>query len=72
MLRTEAGRAVEEGQFRIYAVSTVDEGISILTGAEAGVCAADGKYPDDSVNGRVAARLSELSEGLIRFNAPPA
>jgi len=72
MLRSEVVRAVEEGQFRIYAVSTIDQGVSILTGAEAGERGPDGRYPDDSVNARVAERLRELAEGLQRFNSPPA
>jgi len=72
MLRHEVVQAVKDGQFRVYAVETIDDGIAILTGAEAGQRGPDGAYPDDSVNGRVAKRLRELAEGLRRFNTPPA
>jgi len=72
MLRHEIVEAVNNGQFRVYAVGTIDEGISILTGVDAGERGPDGSYPDDSVNGRVDKRLRDLAEGLRRFNAPPA
>jgi len=36
MLRKDVVRAVEEGKFSIYAVKTIDEGIEIMTGKEAG------------------------------------
>jgi lon-related putative ATP-dependent protease len=60
MLRPEVVEAVEQGQFHIYAVSTIDEGIELLTGVPAGVPDKRGNYPAASVNGRVAKRLTEL------------
>jgi predicted ATP-dependent protease len=67
MLREEVVEAVRQGQFRIYAVRTVDEGIEILTGAAAGERAADGSYPEGTVNYLIDQRLSELAEGLKGF-----
>jgi hypothetical protein len=55
---------VTEGKFHIYPVRTIDEGIEILTGVPAGAPDADGTYPEDSVHGRVVARLEEIAENL--------
>ena len=67
MLKSEVLKAVEEERFAIYAISSIDEGISILTGVEAGKLNAKGKFPAKSVNGRVVARLVELSKTLQKF-----
>jgi len=64
MLRAEVRQAVAEGQFHIYPVSTIDEGIEILTGVPAGEPQEDGTYPEDSVHGRVMARLAEIAKNL--------
>jgi predicted ATP-dependent protease len=62
MLRRDVVEAAEAGRFRIYAVENVDQAIALLTGVPAGDADASGKYPEGSVNRRVAARLAELSE----------
>jgi predicted ATP-dependent protease len=67
MLREEVVDVVRQGQFRIYAVRTVDEGIEILTGVAAGERAADGSYPEGTVNCLIDQRLGELAEGLRGF-----
>jgi len=67
MLREDVVEAVREGLFHIYPVRTVDEAISILTGAEAGVPDDEGVYPEDSVNGLVKASLRDLAERLKSF-----
>lgn len=67
MLREEVVDAVRQGQFHIYAVRTVDEGIEILAGVAAGEKAADGSYPEGTVNYLIDQRLSELAEGLRGF-----
>jgi len=60
-------KAVREGQFQMYEVKTIDEGIEILTGIPAGEKQTDGTYPEDTVNYRVDKRLRELAEGLKGF-----
>jgi len=70
MLKTEVIEAVEKGIFSIYGVKTIDEGISILTGVEAGETDSKGRFPADSVNGKVVARLRELSETARAFYHP--
>ena len=67
MLRDEVVQAVADGRFHIWPVRTVDEGIEILTGVPAGVRGEDGRYPEDSVNGRVDRKLFELAQRLQRF-----
>jgi predicted ATP-dependent protease len=62
MLRPDVVEAVGQKQFAIYAVSTVDEGIEVLTGVSAGQRGPDGRYPEESVNGRVDKKLQEFNE----------
>lgn len=54
--------AVAAGQFQIFPVHTIDEGIALLTGREAGDCGPEGTFPDGSVNGLVQGRLHEMAE----------
>lgn len=61
MLRADVRDAVAAGQFHIYAVRTIDEGIELLTGLPAGVADAEGNYPDGSINGLVSDRLAEYA-----------
>ena len=61
MLRQDVITGAATGRFRIYAIDTVDQAIALLTGLPAGEADAQGKYPKDSLNGKVAARLSELT-----------
>lgn len=61
MLRRDVVAAAEAGQFRIFAVDTVDQAITLLTGLPAGEADAGGRYPEGSVNDRVAGRLAELT-----------
>jgi predicted ATP-dependent protease len=67
MLKTEILEAVDKGSFAVYAVSTIDDGIAILTGRDAGEADEQGNYPDDSVNGLVVARLKTFAEAARRF-----
>ena len=68
MLKEEILKAVEKGNFAIYGVKTVDEGISILTGIEAGEKDENGDFPDSSINGKVVSRLKEFSQILKEFH----
>jgi predicted ATP-dependent protease len=62
MLRRDVVRAVTEGRFHLYAVDHVDQAMSLLAGMPAGEADAEGNFPEDSVNGRVTARLVHLAE----------
>ncbi len=70
MLRQDVVEAVANGQFAVYPVAHIDQGIEILTGVSAGEPDAEGQYPPDSINGRVAQRLKTLAEKLRDFNKP--
>ncbi|MCB0710919.1 MAG: AAA family ATPase [Ignavibacteriae bacterium] len=69
MLREDVVTAVEKGEFHIYSVSTIDQGIEILTGIAAGVEDSDGNWTEGSINALVKERLEELSEKL-RYGVP--
>ena len=62
MLKQELVRAVQENKFHIYPVETIDQGIEILTGVEAGSQDKDGKYPEGTVNRAVNDRLAEFAK----------
>ena len=68
MLRPDVVDAARAGKFHVYAVNTVEEGMSVLTGVRAGEPGPDGAYPPGSVNALVQARLAQYAEGLRRFN----
>ncbi|MFZ2489065.1 MAG: ATP-binding protein [Anaerolineae bacterium] len=67
MLREDVINAVAAGQFHIYPVTTVDEGITVLTGVPAGERDAEGHYPDGSLNRRVDDALTRLALRLRNF-----
>ncbi len=62
MLREDVVEAVDAGTFHIYPITTVDEGISLLTGKEAGEPDESGQFPEDTVNGAVQRRLKQLAD----------
>ncbi len=70
MLRADVVDAVKAGKFHVYPVRTIDEGIEILTGVEAGVPDAQGEYPDGTVHGLVDRELLRLAKGLKAFGGP--
>jgi predicted ATP-dependent protease len=65
MLRHHVVAAVEAEKFHIYPVSTIDEGIEILTGLPAGSRDANGNFPFGSINQRVEVRLVQLAEKRV-------
>ncbi len=71
MLRDEVVDAVKAGKFHIWAVSSIDEGIQILTGVAAGEKKADGSFPEGTINYRVDKNLKEMARKL-RYYAMPS
>lgn len=67
MLKNDVVKSVSEGKFHIYPVSTIDEGITILTGVEAGEMDKDGRYTKKTVNFLVDERLETLARSLKDF-----
>ena len=62
MLRWDVVHAAQSGQFNIYAVTTVDEALELLSGMEAGVVNEQGVYQPDSFNGQVEAQLLQFTK----------
>jgi lon-related putative ATP-dependent protease len=67
MLRKDVVAAVKEGKFRIYPVKTIDQGIEILTGVEAGERLEDGRFKEGTVNDLVDKKLRELGTKIKEF-----
>jgi len=70
MLRRDVVEAVRNGRFHVYPVTTIDEGIELLTGMPAGVRDENGEFPDGTINQRVELRLIGLSELARVYGAP--
>jgi lon-related putative ATP-dependent protease len=70
MLREEVTEAVKQAKFHVYAVSSVDEGIQILTGVEVGQRKDGGAYPENSINYKVDKKLKDMAAKLRQFAAP--
>ncbi|RMF07730.1 MAG: ATP-binding protein [Alphaproteobacteria bacterium] len=66
-LRGDVIEAVKSGKFAVYAVETIDQGIALLTGCEAGERGSDGAFPADSVNGLVEQRLRSFARARQAF-----
>jgi len=66
-LSRELQTALDEGRFHIWAVSTVDEGIEVLSGIEAGVANERGDFPADSFNGRVRHELQRMAAAVKKY-----
>jgi lon-related putative ATP-dependent protease len=69
MLKEEVIEAVRAGNFHVWAVGTVDEGIEILTGTPAGQRQEDGSWQEGTINFLVDQRLREMAESLRRFGS---
>src|SRR5437867_4403913 len=70
MLNEQVVEAVRQGKFHIYPVSTIDEGMEILTGVNAGQLKSDGTYDPGTVNYRVNKRLAEMTQRMAALAGP--
>ncbi len=61
-LSDEIVEAVKNKQFHIYAVSTIEEGIEVLTGVPAGKKDKDGHFPAGTINYLVYEKLKKYAE----------
>ncbi len=61
LLGSEVKKSVEKGEFHIYPVKTIDEGIKILTEMEAGEKGRRGTFPSHTFNHLVEKKLKEMS-----------
>ena len=65
-LSDEVIDSVKNGLFKIYAISTIDEGIEILTGVPAGKKDKNGKFPNGTINYLVYEKLKKYAEVVER------
>ena len=71
MLRKDVVDAVRKDQFHVYRVSTVEEGIEILTGVSAGRPDGEGRYPPGTVFGEVQKKLKTYIDRARRARQKP-
>lgn len=67
MLHPDVVEAVQAGQFHVYAIRTIDEGLALLTGMEPGEPDQAGNFPPETVHGRAQQRLAAYAAGMARF-----
>lgn len=61
-LSTEVAEAVKSGLFHIYAISTIEEGIEILTGVPAGKKDENGNFPAGTINYLAYQKLKKYAD----------
>jgi predicted ATP-dependent protease len=66
MLDDEVVEAIKEDKFHVWAISTVDQGIELLTGIPAGVKGSNGKYSNGSIHYLVDKQLKEWAQKTRR------
>jgi predicted ATP-dependent protease len=69
MLKEEIVEAGNAGNFRIYPVATIDEGIEVLTGVKAGERRPDGTFEEGTVHYLVDQRLKAMAGTMRDFRA---
>jgi lon-related putative ATP-dependent protease len=69
MLNPKVVEAVKKGDFHIYTVKTIDQGIEILTGLKAGEPGEDGTFEEGTLNYLVDQELQRLAESWRSFMA---
>ncbi|MDD4152283.1 MAG: AAA family ATPase [bacterium] len=67
MLRNDIIEAVKNGSFHIFPVKSIDEGIEILTGMEAGARDENGKYPENSIFGKADNKIQQFTDIMRIF-----
>jgi len=67
MLKDEVVDSVAKGQFHIFPVSTVEQGIEILTGLRAGTLDSSGKFEAGTLFAKVDARLAQMAATMREF-----
>ncbi|OPZ77595.1 MAG: hypothetical protein BWY78_00951 [Alphaproteobacteria bacterium ADurb.Bin438] len=68
MLRSDVVEACKAGMFSVYPIKTIDEGIELLTGIEAGALDKNGKYPKGTINYMVSENLQNYLKKRMAFN----
>lgn len=69
MLRKDVVEAVDRGEFHVWAVDTIEQGLGVLTGVHAGKADENGVYPEGTIFARADAALARLAEQVNAFGA---
>ncbi len=69
MLREEVYEAVRKKRFHVYAITTVDQGIEILSGVKAGRQRKNGSFEPGTVNGLADTKLRDYAEAWREYGA---
>jgi lon-related putative ATP-dependent protease len=64
MLKKDVVEAVKDGEFSIYPINRVEEGLELITGMQVGGLRDDGTYPEGTINFLIVKRLTEISEAV--------
>lgn len=72
MLSKKVATAVKDGTFNIYAIDTIEEGLEILTGIEAGIMKEDGTYDKNTLNAKVYDNLKKMATSYKEFGKAKA
>ena len=67
VLRKDVVKAIEKKQFHIYKVSTIEQGIQVLTGIRAGQPDSNFSYPENTVFGKVQEKLKKYHDLSMRY-----
>ncbi len=68
MLKREVVDAISDGRFHVYAVSTIEQGIGLLTGIPAGRPRKDGTYADGTFFRKVTDCLEAMTRRAVEVN----
>ena len=69
-LSNEVVDAVKNGLFHIYAISTIDEGIELLTGVPAGKKDSNGNFPAGTINYLAYEKLKKYADMSLHLGLP--
>ena len=67
MLKEEVLEAARSGAFHIWPISSIEEGIEVLTGVNAGQPQSDGSYPEGTVFHKVNQQLQLMADTLVKY-----
>ena len=67
MLRGDVVAAIAAGRFHLHAISTVEEGVTLLTGVPAGVADENGHYPEGTLFRAVEGRLKRFHQAMVEL-----
>jgi lon-related putative ATP-dependent protease len=67
MLKEEVVETAKAGNFHIFPIENIDQGIEILTGVKAGIKGSNGSFEIGTIHYKVDKRLREMAEKIKEF-----